>query len=47
MNQQELLARMKEVLVNDMGVEATVIADMTQEELDEFCIENNCMLCCI
>lgn len=47
MNQQELLARMKEVLVNDMGVEATVIADMTQEELDEFCIKNNCMLCCI
>lgn len=44
---QTLLARMKEVLVNDMGVDATVVADMTQEELDQFCMENGCMLCCL
>ena len=43
----KILARMKTVLVNDMGVDANVIADMTQAELDKFCIENDCMLCCI
>lgn len=47
MNQKEILAKMKTVLVNDMGIDATVIADMTQKELDKFCIENGCMLCCI
>jgi len=47
MNQNEILSRMKTVLVNDMGVDATVIADMTQDELDQFCMENGMMLCCI
>lgn len=47
MNANELLARMKQVLVNDMGIDADVIADMTQAELDHFCIENGCMICCL
>ena len=47
MNDKELLSRMKTVLVNDMGIDEEIIKDMTQEELDNFCIENGCMLCCI
>ena len=47
MNSKELLARMKEVLVRDMGVDATVVADMNQKELDDFCMKNGCMLCCV
>lgn len=43
---EQVLLRMKEILINE-GANEEVIGNMTQEELDNWCMENGCMLCCI